>query len=70
MPKGVTLSAHVPAGILKDRVWGGRRLHELYRKQLPPAIPVGESWANQLDRIGDISIVSNGAFAGKESPLS
>jgi mannose-6-phosphate isomerase len=51
--------------ILKDRVWGGRRLHELYRKQLPPAIPVGESWEIS-DRVGDINIVANGAFAGRD----
>jgi mannose-6-phosphate isomerase len=51
--------------ILKDRVWGGRRLHELYRKQLPPAIPVGESWEIS-DRVGNISVVANGAFAGKD----
>jgi mannose-6-phosphate isomerase len=51
--------------ILKDRVWGGRRLNELYRKQLPPAIPIGESWEIS-DRAGDISVVTNGAFAGKD----
>jgi len=51
--------------ILKDRVWGGRRLNELYRKQLPPAIPIGESWEIS-DRAGDISVVASGAFAGKD----
>lgn len=51
--------------ILKDRVWGGRRLQELYRKQLPPGIPVGESWEIS-DREGDISVVANGGFAGKD----
>jgi mannose-6-phosphate isomerase len=29
--------------ILKEKVWGGRRLTE-YGKQLPPDVPVGESW--------------------------
>ena len=64
MPKG-SLYPLTFLPILKDRVWGGRRLHELYRKQLPPAIPVGESWEIS-DRLGDISIVANGAFAGKD----
>src|SRR5206468_6980549 len=64
MPKG-SLYPLTFLPILKDRVWGGRRLHELYRKQLPPAIPIGESWEIS-DRPGDISVVANGAFAGKD----
>ena len=49
----------------KERVWGGRRLEELYGKALPPAVPIGESW-ELSDRPGDISVVANGQFAGKD----
>jgi mannose-6-phosphate isomerase len=51
--------------ILKERVWGGRKLEELYRKHLPPGVPVGESWEIS-DRPGDISVISNGKLAGKD----
>ncbi len=50
---------------LKERVWGGRRLGELYHKALPPAVPVGESW-EIVDRPGDASVIANGVFAGKD----
>ena len=49
--------------ILKERVWGGRNLERLYRKPLPPAVPVGESWEIS-DRPGDASVVANGPMAG------
>lgn len=49
--------------ILKERVWGGRRLEQLYRKKLPPNLPVGESWEIS-DRPGDVSVVANGPLAG------
>ncbi|HLH55866.1 MAG TPA: type I phosphomannose isomerase catalytic subunit [Verrucomicrobiae bacterium] len=51
--------------ILKERIWGGRRLHELYGKSLPPGKPFGESWEIS-DRPGDISHVVNGPLAGKD----
>src|SRR6266850_1844108 len=50
--------------IFKERVWGGRNLERLYGKQLPPALPIGESW-EITDREGDVSEVTNGALAGK-----
>ncbi|MCX7872076.1 MAG: class I mannose-6-phosphate isomerase [Verrucomicrobiae bacterium] len=50
--------------IFKERVWGGRRIQELYEKQLPPGVPIGESW-EIVDRPGDESIVENGKFKGK-----
>jgi len=49
----------------KQRVWGGRELERLYHKPLPPGVPIGESWEIS-DRPGDISVVSNGALAGKD----
>lgn len=51
--------------IFKDRVWGGRRLQELFGKPLPPGPPVGESWEIS-DRPGDVSVVANGPLAGRD----
>jgi mannose-6-phosphate isomerase len=50
--------------ILKERVWGGRRLQDLYAKPMPSKHPIGESWEIS-DRDGDVSIIKNGLFAGK-----
>lgn len=50
--------------IFKERVWGGRNIERLYGKALPPTVPIGESWEIS-DRPGDVSIVANGALAGK-----
>ena len=49
--------------ILKERVWGGRKLERLYGKPLPAVSPVGESWEIS-DRPGDVSIVAQGPLAG------
>lgn len=46
-------------------MWGGRKLHELYGKALPGSLPIGESW-EVSDRPGDVSVVANGPFAGKD----
>lgn len=51
--------------IFKERVWGGRRLAELYGKQLPPGVPIGESW-EVTDRPEGISVITNGPLAGKD----
>lgn len=51
--------------IFKERVWGGRALERLYRKNLPPKVPVGESWEIS-DRPGDASVIANGPLAGKD----
>ncbi len=51
--------------ILKERVWGGRNLEQLYHKPLPPGVPVGESWEIS-DRPGDVSVIANGPLAGKD----
>jgi mannose-6-phosphate isomerase len=50
--------------IFKERVWGGRKLEELYGKPLPPGKPIGESWEIS-DRPGDISVIADGPLAGK-----
>jgi mannose-6-phosphate isomerase len=50
--------------IFKERVWGGRNLQRLYQKALPPELIIGESWEIS-DRPGDVSVIANGRFAGK-----
>jgi mannose-6-phosphate isomerase len=51
--------------IPKERVWGGRRLEQLYHKNLPPDVPVGESWEIS-DRPEAVSVIANGPLAGKD----
>jgi mannose-6-phosphate isomerase len=51
--------------IFKERVWGGRKLEQLYSKPLPPGVPIGESWEIS-DRPGDVSVIANGPSAGKD----
>jgi len=51
--------------IFKERIWGGRKLEQLFDKTLPPNLPIGESWEIS-DRPGDVSVISNGPFAGKD----
>ncbi|MDB6112509.1 MAG: Mannose-6-phosphate isomerase [Pedosphaera sp.] len=51
--------------IFKERVWGGRNLERLYNKELPPEVPIGESWEIS-DRSGDASVIANGPLAGKD----
>ncbi len=51
--------------VFKERVWGGRNLERLYRKPLPPAVRIGESW-EITDRTGDVSVIANGPLAGKD----
>lgn len=51
--------------IFKDRVWGGRKLEELYGKFLPSRIPIGESW-EITDRPEGVSVVTNGPLAGQD----
>ncbi len=50
--------------IFKERVWGNRKLEQLYHKALPPGASIGESWEIS-DRPGDISVIANGPFAGE-----
>jgi mannose-6-phosphate isomerase len=50
--------------IFKERVWGGRALERLFKKHLPPKVPIGESWEIS-DRPGDVSVIANGPLAGK-----
>jgi mannose-6-phosphate isomerase len=49
----------------KERLWGGRTLADLYQKQLPANLPIGESW-ELCDRSGDVSVVDAGPLAGRD----
>ncbi|MCG3177742.1 MAG: Mannose-6-phosphate isomerase ManA [Phycisphaerae bacterium] len=51
--------------IFKHRIWGGRRIGELFDKPLPADQPIGESW--ELSGLpGDESVVANGLLAGQK----
>jgi len=49
--------------ILKEKIWGGRRLADLFGKPLPPDALIGESWEIS-DREGDQSVVADGPLKG------
>jgi mannose-6-phosphate isomerase len=51
--------------IFKERVWGGRRIEELYGKKLPPGLRIGESW-EITDRPEGVSCIANGPLAGRD----
>jgi mannose-6-phosphate isomerase len=46
-----------------ERVWGGRKLHSLFRRTLPAGAIIGESW-ELVDREDTQSIVTSGQFKG------
>ncbi|MBI4325179.1 MAG: class I mannose-6-phosphate isomerase [Chloroflexi bacterium] len=49
--------------IFQERVWGGRKLEDLYQKCLPPDVPIGESW-EIADRPEAMSVIAHGPLAG------
>lgn len=50
--------------ILKERIWGGTKLRDVFSKPIPNEI-TGESWEVSAVK-GDISVVANGELAGKD----
>ena len=50
--------------ILRERVWGGRRLESAFGKKLPPGQSIGESW-EIVDRPEAQSVVRQGPLRGK-----
>ena len=65
-------SAHDPSALTRpivfeplfmERVWGGRRLEQLYGKKLPPGARIGESW-EIVDREEAQSVVHDGPLRG------
>ena len=49
--------------IYKQRIWGGRRLHEVFGRELPAGQKIGESW-ELADLPEDKSVIVNGELAG------
>jgi mannose-6-phosphate isomerase len=50
--------------IYKQRIWGGQKLREFFKKDIPPFEKIGESW-ELADLPNDKSIIANGELAGK-----
>ena len=50
--------------IYKQRIWGGQKLREVFGKQLPPNVKIGESW-ELADLPEDKSVIANGELAGR-----
>jgi mannose-6-phosphate isomerase len=50
--------------IFQERIWGGRKLAELFGKDLPAGKRIGESW-EIVDRPEAQSVVTNGPLKGK-----
>ncbi len=53
------------APLLKERVWGGRKLADLYGKPVPLDRPIGESW-EITDRPEGVSVIADGPLAGRD----
>jgi mannose-6-phosphate isomerase len=49
--------------IFKERIWGGRKLAEVFGKALPDGVKIGESW-ELADLPNDKSVITNGLLAG------
>ncbi len=49
--------------LFMERVWGGRKLEQLYHKKLPPGARIGESW-EVVDREEAQSVVHDGPLRG------
>ena len=47
-----------------ERIWGGHRLRESFRKDAPADKPIGEAWLIS-DHAGDESVVDEGPLAGQ-----
>ena len=50
--------------LYKERIWGGRKLREVFNKDIPAGAKIGESW-ELADLPDDKSIIANGEMAGQ-----
>jgi mannose-6-phosphate isomerase len=51
--------------VLKENVWGGHLLEEVYGKKAPAGKTIGESW-EITDRAEGVSVIVNGPLVGKD----
>jgi len=51
--------------IFKERIWGGRAISEVFGKDLPVGVNIGESW-ELADLPEDKSVIANGPLAGQD----
>jgi mannose-6-phosphate isomerase len=63
------MGGHYPSALafeplFQERIWGGRKLADLYGKKLPPGVAIGESW-EIVDRPEAQSVVRDGPLRGK-----
>jgi len=50
--------------IYKQRIWGGRKLQDVFNKDIPAGRKIGESW-ELADLPDDKSVIANGELAGQ-----
>lgn len=51
--------------LIKERIWGGRKLKDILHKDVGSGIKAGESW--ELSAVpGSVSVVANGELAGRD----
>lgn len=50
--------------LYKERIWGGRKLREVFNKDIPAGAKIGESW-ELADLPDDKSVIANGELAGQ-----
>lgn len=50
--------------VLKDYIWGGRKLETLFGRALPPGVGIAESWEISAHPHGDVT-VANGPLRGR-----
>jgi len=50
--------------LYKERIWGGRTLEDVFNRNLPVGVKIGESW-ELADLPNDKSVIANGELAGR-----
>ena len=50
--------------LFKERIWGGRKLADVFGKAIPADVKIGESW-ELADLPDDKSVIANGPLAGQ-----
>ena len=53
--------------IYKHRIWGGRKLQDVFGKELPDGEKIGESW-ELADLPEDKSVIANDSYSSRLIP--